>query len=131
MNLTESLQALLDNECDAGPTRCFDAGKGMQALGSQETLLLILQTVLDSLASDVAAIQKWESEGELRSIKRTLHAMKGFVPLICADGLVQKVRLAEELDPMQKPKEAASAYRELLPMFEQLRVEVTAYMSSV
>jgi hypothetical protein len=119
-----------DDSAQRLPVRCLDARKGVQMLGTESVLRKILKTVADGLANDIPGIKQWMQEGNLPAVRSALHAMKGFVPLIGTDVLVERVLQAEALDPTQAPDEATRNYLALLPLLECLHTETLAHLAA-
>ena len=108
----------------------FDPGIGIEAKGSDESFRLILETVLESLAGNLPEIRKALNAGDAKSASGLLHAIKGYVPLMCTDRVVALVTHVESVSKTAGAEVVMPLYASLEPVLEQLLVDIQAYIAN-
>jgi len=106
----------------------FDPALGIEALGSDESFHLILESVLESMASNLPEIRQALNAGDVAAANSLLHSIKGYVPLMCTDRLVELVTHVEGVSKTAVAAVVMPLYAELEPVLAQLLVEIRAYL---
>ena len=65
--------------------------------GSPETLLSMLGTILESMTEDLAQLRQHVASQGSQAVGLKLHALKGYIPLMCQAGLAERLVALEAL----------------------------------
>jgi len=107
----------------------FDAQRGVDMMGSEDTLRKILQSVVDSLSANLPAINAALASGDVATANGLLHGIKGYVPIFCSDALIEQVTHTESVSKKGSAAEVAPLYAQLAPKLEALLIEVKIYIA--
>ncbi len=107
---------------------CFDPIIGIEAMGSEESFLLILETVLESLDSNLPEIRNALNAGDVSLANSHLHAIKGYVPLMCTEKVVEMVTHVEGVSKSATAEVVLPLYDTLEPILKQLLLEIQSYI---
>jgi hypothetical protein len=107
----------------------FDAQRGLSMMGSAGTLRKILHTVVDSLSTNLPAIDAALTKNDMVTVNGLLHGMKGYVPIFCSDALIAQVVDAERTSKTGSAAEVAPLYAQLAPKLEALLIEIKGYIA--
>lgn len=107
----------------------LDTQRGMEMLGSDATLRAVLRTVLDSLSSDLPKIRQSLTEDDVPSANRLLHAIKGYVPIIGSDALIDMVVRVEQVSKQGSAVDVSGLFVALEPMLYRLLSEIGIYLA--
>ncbi len=113
---------------DTPDERIFDPAAGIEAMGSDESFQLILETVLESLSSSLPEIRQALDTGDVAKANGLLHAIKGYVPLMCTEWLVEQVNHVEGVSKTAAVTVVMPLYADLEPILKRLLVEIQAYI---
>lgn len=108
--------------------RFFEPSVGIEAMGSDESFRLILETMLESLAANLPEIHQALAKGDVPTANSILHAIKGYVPLMCTDRLVEMVTHIEGVSKTAGSEQVIPLYATLEPILQQLLIEIQAYI---
>lgn len=100
---------------------------GMAMMGTEASLRKILKTVETSLSANIPEIWKALEEDNISVANRLLHGIKGYVPIFCAEALVDQVTQTEILSKTASAAEVKPHFALLAPKLESLLVEIRAY----
>lgn len=106
----------------------FDEAKGLEALGSDESLRMILETVVENLSASLPDIQTALERGDAATANSLLHSIKGYAPLFACDPLIEQVIHVEGVSKTATAEVIQPLYSALAPALHQLLSEVQAYM---
>jgi hypothetical protein len=90
----------------------------------------LLKMVEQSLGSDVDAIWRHLEAGDAPAAGRTLHIIKGFSPVFCADTLTEEIAKLEGMGQTGALGLLKPAFAELAPKLLGLRAEIQAYLAT-
>jgi HPt (histidine-containing phosphotransfer) domain-containing protein len=112
------------------PEPLLDAQRGLDMLGSDSSLRAVLRTVLDSLASDLPRIRQSLMNDDVPAANRLLHAIKGYMPVMGSDNLIDQVVQVERVSKQETAAVVLGHFSELEPKLTQLLVEIGVYLGS-
>jgi hypothetical protein len=107
----------------------LDVTRGVGMLGSEAALRNILVTVLTSLSADVPTIGAALRTGDVVTVSRLLHAIKGYIPIFGRDVLVEQVVTVEKLSKTEPIAVVQGLYLQLEPDLQRLLVEIRLFLS--
>jgi hypothetical protein len=103
----------------------------LSQIGDLDAMHGMLAMLQDALQRDIGLIEQLLESGELVAANRTLHALKGFVPIFCQDGLCTQVVEVEVLSKVGPIHNVALAYAVLRPELQNLLDDVRTYLAHV
>ena len=115
---------------DAIPPQFLDAELAIEQIGDAQALHGMLSMLEESLARDIPLIHDLLVAEDVRGANRTLHALKGFIPIFCVESMCLHVAKVEELSKKGSASEVLLAYLGLMPDLELLQLEVVDYLNS-
>lgn len=100
--------------------------------GSPEALGTMLRTIQESMADDLAQLQKSSLAQDAKAVGLKLHSIKGYMPLLCQPALAERLFNLEalfsepaQLAPSQWPTQAINALlADLGTLLQELQVAV-------
>ena len=98
-------------------------------MGSADTLRELLAAVVDSLSTNLSAIDTALSIDDMGTVHVLFHGIKGFIPLFCSDALVAQVGDVESLSKTATTAEIAPLYARLAPRLQSVLVQVKEYLA--
>ena len=107
----------------------FEPQRGLDMMGSADSLCKILRTVDESLSASLPEIRAALDQGDVAKVNRVLHGIKGYVPIFCSDDLVAQVTYIEGLSKTASAGEIASLYAQLEPQFQSLLADIRVYLA--
>ncbi len=107
----------------------LDIARGVEMMGSETSLRKILKTVVDSLTTNLPAIEAALAQGDVALASRLLHGIKGYVPIFCTDSLIAQVAHLEGLSKTATAAEMAPLYATLAPRLAALLTEVKTFVA--
>jgi HPt (histidine-containing phosphotransfer) domain-containing protein len=110
------------------PEPFLDTQRALDMLGSDASVRAVLRTVVDSLSSDIPKIRQLLAEGDTPSANRLLHAIKGYMPVLGSDRLIDEVTQFERISKQEVAAVVRGLFSELEPMLAQLLVEICSYL---
>jgi HPt (histidine-containing phosphotransfer) domain-containing protein len=108
---------------------CLDLGLGLDMVGDAESLEEVLALAEQSLTRDLPAIAQLLAQGDAGGASRLLHSLKGFMPIFCAEALVQHVGRVEHFSKTASAAELQLAYAVLEPALHQLCGELRRHLA--
>jgi HPt (histidine-containing phosphotransfer) domain-containing protein len=111
-------------------TQFLDVARGVGMMGSEAALRKILVTVLASMAADLPKIDSALQTGDVTTANRLLHALKGYMPILAVDALVNKVTAVEKLSKTADADEVKLQYQELSPELNGLLAEINVFLTA-
>jgi HPt (histidine-containing phosphotransfer) domain-containing protein len=106
----------------------LDIDLALSQIGDVDAMNDMLVMLKESLTRDVPQVTSLLLEGDIAGANRLLHALKGFIPIFCAEGLCEEVVHVEGLSKDLTNTELVPAYARLRPQLEALLAEVSAYL---
>ena len=103
--------------------------RAMEFIGDANGVLSLLKTLQQTLSDDLPRLQELLDKGEVYAANRILHQLKGFTPVFCVDSLVELVVQVEGMSKHAEASELRTAYAQLSPQLEALRLEVVDHLS--
>jgi HPt (histidine-containing phosphotransfer) domain-containing protein len=128
MTLSPSPSSLRSPEATGEPV--FDPALGIEAMGSDESFHLILESILESLAGNLPEIRQALDAGDVAAANGLLHSIKGYAPLMCTNRLVELVSNVESVSKTAAAEVVIPLYAELEPVLRQLLAEIQAYLDT-
>ena len=120
---------MLSSDSFAPPPEPFlDIQRGLDMLGSEASLRAVLRTVVDSLSSDIPKIRQLLTEGDVPAANRLIHAIKGYIPVLGSDRLIDEVVRVERISKEGPATVVQGLFSELEPMLAQLLVQIRGYL---
>jgi HPt (histidine-containing phosphotransfer) domain-containing protein len=104
--------------------------RAMEFIGDANGVLSLLETLQQTLSDDLPRLQELLDKGDVYAANRIMHQLKGFTPVFCVDSLVERVVMVEGLSKHAETSEVRTAYDQLAPQLEALRLEVIAHLDS-
>lgn len=104
--------------------------RAMEFIGDANGVLSLLKTLQQTLSDDLPQLQELLDKSDVYAANRILHQLKGFTPVFCVDRLVEQVVMVEGLSKHGETSEVRTAYGQLAPQLEALRLEVIAHLDS-
>ena len=104
--------------------------RAMEFIGDANGVLSLLKTLQQTLSDDLPRLQELLDQGDVYAANRILHQLKGFTPVFCVDRLVELVVQVENMSKHAEASELRTAYAQLAPQLEALRMEVIDHLSS-
>jgi HPt (histidine-containing phosphotransfer) domain-containing protein len=99
-------------------------------MGSEAALRKILVTVLASMTNDLPKIEAALQSGDVTTANQMLHALKGYMPILAVDALVEQVTAVEKLSKTGAADVVQSQYRLLGPELHGLLAEIEGFLAS-
>jgi HPt (histidine-containing phosphotransfer) domain-containing protein len=106
----------------------LDVARGVGMMGSEAALRKILVTVLASMAADLPKIEASLQNGDVSTANRLLHALKGYMPILAVDTLVDHVTAVEKLSKTAAADEVKLQYQTLGPELKGLLAEIEVFL---
>jgi len=103
----------------------------LSQIGDLDAMHGMLAMLQEALLRDIPLIEQLLESGELVAANRTLHALKGFVPIFCQDALCAQVVEVEVLSKVGPVHSVALAYAALRPELQNLLEDVGTYLAYV
>ena len=72
-----------ENASDAVPYQVLNLAGAIDFLGDAQAVSELLQPLVLSLSKDSGEIERLLGEGDIPAVARTLHSLKGFIPVFC------------------------------------------------
>ena len=91
----------------------------------------LMVTFEQSLGQEVAQIQAGIAAGDAQQVERSLHALKGFLPLFVRADLGQAVIDLYQHSRQQPLSATATTFTSLVPSLEGLLAEVRAWLAAL
>ena len=98
--------------------------RALDRIGDLTALHDLLDMLQTTLTRDVPHIERLLAQNDVFSANRTIHALKGFLPIFCCDALCDEVSAIELLSKNASAAEVAVAYASLSPKLLQLQIEI-------
>jgi Hpt domain len=108
----------------------LDTARAMAQIGDATALQELLTMLQSTLARDVEQIDQHLAAQDVAAANRLLHALKGFIPIFCADSLCTHVAQVEVLSKTGSASEVAQAYAPLRLKLQQLQLDVGAHLAT-
>lgn len=108
----------------------LDTGLAVAQIGDIPSALNILSMVEETLRNDIPRITQLLATNDVPGAKRMLHALKGFMPILCSAALCEHVSRVEALSKDGASAEVGQAFAALQPELEQLLAEISTYLKS-
>ena len=112
----------------AAPASDLDVARGVEMMGSEDSLRKILQTVVDSMSSSLPAIEAALAQGDMAQVNNLLHGIKGYLPIFCTDSLVAEVTHIEGVSKTATAADVAPLFVALAPRLASLLTEIKAFL---
>lgn len=112
----------------SGGFEYLDVDRALEQVGEVEALHEMLDMLQTSLDRDLPLIPQLLAQGDAQGANRVLHALKGFIPIFCADPLCEHVAQVEMLSKTASAPEVAAAYAGLEPKLRQLQGEIDVHL---
>ena len=103
----------------------------MAFLGDEAFMRQMLSMMEETLEKDIPTIRAALDDGDVAGANRLLHAIKGFVPTVCNDVMVDHVTAVEILSKTGSVTEVRDAFGRLLPDLNLLLLEIRAYLADI
>lgn len=113
----------------ARPFSNLDVARGVSMMGSDASLRTILKTVQVNMAGNLPEMAAALANGDVASVNRLLHAIKGYVPIFAFDALVVQVTELEKISKTEPVTTVAPLYAELAPRMEALLGEIRSFLA--
>jgi phosphoglycerate kinase len=107
----------------------LDVARGVAMMGSEVALRKILATVLSSMAGNLAEIRAALDGGDVAGASRLLHAIKGYMPVIAVDALIEQVAEVEQVSKTGSVEVVSVLYADLAPQLEGLLNEIRIFLA--
>lgn len=104
--------------------------RAFEFIGDHKGVLSLLNTLQQTLRSDLPRIQQLLDQDDMNGVNRLLHQLKGFTPVFCVDRLVELVVHVEHLSKHGATSEIRSAYNLLAPQLDKLLAEVGEHLAA-
>ena len=108
--------------------KALNLAGAMEFLGDAQAVRDLLAPLVRSLEADLPHIEQLLEGGDLATVARMLHSMKGFVPVFCFEPLAQELvrveKAARALDTLAVRADVAA----LLPRLRRLAGEAQDYL---
>ena len=95
-----------------------------------DDLKQLLQSVCQTLGSDIERITQAIETGDIETATKLLHQIKGFAPVFCAPHLSQLIVQAEQLGKQGRLDDLKQIYINLQPALQALNDEVIAFLAT-
>ena len=108
--------------------KALNLAGAMEFLGDAQAVRDLLAPLVRSLDADLPHLEQLLEGGDLATVARMLHSMKGFVPVFCFEPLAQELvrveKAARALDTLAVRADVAA----LLPRLRRLAGEAQDYL---
>lgn len=106
----------------------------VQALADDhETMAVMLGSIHESMAADLAQLRQHQATHDTPSVGKTLHGMKGYIPMLCQSELSERLIAAEAQarssdtgSPPGLPKDLTALLTDLETLLHEIQVVATA-----
>jgi len=72
-----------ENAGDSAPFQVLNLAGAIEFLGDEQAVSELLQPLVISLAKDIGEIERLLGQADMPGVARTLHSLKGFIPVFC------------------------------------------------
>ena len=72
-----------ENASDPSPYQVLNLAGAIDFLGDVQAVNELLQPLVLSLSQDIVDIEGLVAQGDMPAVARTLHSLKGFIPVFC------------------------------------------------
>ncbi len=101
--------------------------RALEVIGDLPALHDLLDKLQTTLTRDIPHIEQLLAENNVFVANRTLHSLKGFLPVFCCDALCNEVAAIELLSQTASAADVSLAYASLSPKLLQLQIEVDGH----
>jgi HPt (histidine-containing phosphotransfer) domain-containing protein len=117
-----------ENAGKAAPYQVLNLAGAIEFLGDEQAVSDLLQPLVTSLSSDIGEVERLLLTGDLPAIARTLHSLKGFIPVFCyAEFAAQLVDTEKRIRGDNSPQMHAQVQALLQPL-RQLVQESNSFL---
>ena len=109
--------------------KVLDIDVGIEAMGSEDGLRAILETVLESMSASLPDIRSALQAGDVPAANALLHAIKGYMPLLTAQDVVDHVTAVEGASKTESAAVVAPLFASLEPTLQQLLNDIQTYLA--
>ena len=102
-----------ENASDAAPYQVLNLAGAIDFLGDAQAVSELLQPLVLSLSKDIGEIERLLGKADMPAVARTLHSLKGFIPVFC------HAEFAAELAEVEK-RSRSEGDLQLRPQIEAL-----------
>lgn len=113
---------------DQAPYTVLNLVGATEFLGDEQAVLDLLQPLVLSLSKDIGDIERLLDEGDMATIARTLHSLKGFIPVFCHPELAGQLVEVEKRSRTDASAPAQARVKALLEPLRQLVRESTGFL---
>ena len=112
------------------PWRYLDPVRAVEQLGDVQALLSMLPMLQELLDRDVPQIAQYLAANDVKSANPLLHSLKGCMPIFCVADFCEELAHVEHMSKTAGIAEVGPAFSVLGPKLDQLRLEVSQFLSS-
>ena len=108
--------------------KALNLAGALEFLGDAQAVRDLLAPLVRSLDADLPQIEQLLDGGDLATVARMLHSMKGFVPVFCFDALAQELLRVEKASRAIDTLAVRADVAALLPRLRRLAGEAQDYL---
>jgi hypothetical protein len=106
-----------DNAGKAASYQVLNISGAIEFLGDEQAVSDLLQPLVTSLGKDIGEVEGFLALGDMPAIARTLHSLKGFIPVFChAEFAAQLVDVEKRIRGDHSPQMRAQVEALLHPL---------------
>jgi HPt (histidine-containing phosphotransfer) domain-containing protein len=109
------------------PDHYLEFDRALERIGDLPALHDLLDALQTTLTRDVPHIERLLADNNVFVANRTIHSLKGFLPIFCCDALCDELSAIELLSKTASAAEVAVAYASLSPKLLQLQIEIDGH----
>jgi hypothetical protein len=80
-----------ENAGDSAPFQVLNLAGAIEFLGDEQAVSELLQPLVMSLSKDIGEVERLLGQADMPGVARTLHSLKGFIPVFCHAELLNPV----------------------------------------
>ena len=120
-----------ENENDPAPFQVLNLSGATEFLGDAQAVRELLQLLVRSLSKDIVEIERLLGEGDMLAVARTLHSLKGFIPVFCYTEFATQLAEVEKRSRSEDSEQMRVQVQALLPPLRQLVQESNSFLQQV
>ncbi len=118
-----------ENASDPSPYQVLNLAGAIDFLGDVQAVNELLQPLVLSLSQDIVDIEGLVAQGDMPAVARTLHSLKGFIPVFCHSEFAIQLADVEKRSRSEDSPALRAQVQRLLHPLRQLVQESNRFLS--
>ena len=117
-----------ENVGTSAPCQVLNLTGAIDFLGDAQAVSELLQPLVRSLSKDIVEIERLLGQGDMPAVARTLHSLKGFIPVFCHPEFAAQLADTEKRSRSDDSVQMQAQVLELLHPLRQLVQESNRFL---